>query len=404
MNRILVTDGNQRSALAVVRALGRAGHHVVVCSVGGRSLAGASRFARLEASVPDAGDEPDAYAHRIGELCREHRIDVLIPVTDAAIEAVLPSAAELAPTRIPLPPYEVYHSISDKRGLMERARELGVPTPPELELPDAATPLDEAALPRFPVVVKPARSVVNTGDGEAQIRTSVAHAVDRNALDDVLRRAHPQAYPLLIQEYIPGVGEGAFFLMWEGEAVARFSHRRIREKPPAAGVSVYREAIPLAADLEDYSRRLLDDFGWTGVAMVEYRRSLVDGIPYLMEVNGRFWGSLQLAVDAGVDFPSLLVDCVLGLDPEPVTSYRDGVRSRWWLGDLDHLIIRMKESTPRYRLPPDAGSRPGALLRFLVPWMPGDRSEVLRLSDPGPGLRELWEWIRNSGRALRRKT
>ncbi|CAN5705515.1 ATP-grasp domain-containing protein [soil metagenome] len=401
MSRILVTDGNQRSALAVVRALGRAGHQVVVCSAGSSSLAGASKFARAEEFVPDAGDRPDAYAHRIGDLCREHRIDVLIPVTDAAIEAVLPSAAELAPTRIPFPPYEVYHGISDKRGLMRRARELGVPTPPELELPDAATPVDEAALPRFPVVVKPARSVVNTG--EEQIHTSVSHAVDRDALDEVLRRAHPQAYPLLVQEYIPGVGEGAFFLMWEGRTVAGFSHRRIREKPPAAGVSVYREAIPLATDLEKFSRLLLDDFGWTGVAMVEYRRSLLDGVPYLMEVNGRFWGSLQLAVDAGVDFPSLLVDCALGLDPEPVEGYRAGIRSRWWLGDLDHLIIRMKESTPRYRLPPDAGSRPGALLRFLVPWMPGDRSEVFRLSDPGPGLREMREWIRSTSRALTRK-
>jgi len=401
MSRILVTDGNQRSALAVVRSLGRAGHHVTVCSVGGGSLAGASKFARSDEAVPDAGDQPEAYAHRIGELCREHRIDVLIPVTDAAIEAVLPSADQLAPTRIPLPPYEVYHAISDKRALMERARELGVPTPPELELPDAATPVDEAALPRFPVVVKPARSVVNTG--EEQIHTSVAHAVDRAALDEVLRNAHPQSYPLLIQEYIPGVGEGAFFLMWEGRSVARFSHRRIREKPPAAGVSVYREAIPLAADLEAYSRRLLEDFGWTGVAMVEYRRSLLDGVPYLMEVNGRFWGSLQLAVDAGVDFPSLLVDCVLGLDPEPVETYRPGIRSRWWLGDLDHLIIRMRESTPKYRLPPDAGSRPGAFLRFLIPWMPGDRSEVFRLSDPGPGLLEMREWLRAGGRALRRK-
>jgi predicted ATP-grasp superfamily ATP-dependent carboligase len=401
MSRVLVTDGDQRSALAVVRALGRAGHHVIVCSGGGTSLAGASKFCRGEEAVPDAGDRAEAYADRIRQLCREHRIDVLIPVTDAAIEAVLPSAAELAPTRIPLPPYEVYHAISDKRGLMERARELGVPTPPELELPDAATPVDEAALPRFPVVVKPARSVVNTG--EEQIHTSVAHAVDREALDEVLRRAHPQSYPLLIQEYIPGVGEGAFFLMWDGRPVARFSHRRIREKPPAAGVSVYREAIPLAADLEEYSRRLLDDFGWSGVAMVEYRRSLLDGVPYLMEVNGRFWGSLQLAVDAGVDFPSLLVDCVLGLDPEPVETYRAGVRSRWWLGDLDHLIIRMKESTPKYRLPPDAGSRAGAFLRFLVPWKPGDRSEIFRLSDPGPGLLEMREWFGNSRRALRRK-
>ena len=37
--------------------------------------------------------------------------------------------------------------------------------------------------------------------------------------------------------------------------------------------------------------------------MVEFKHDERDGVPKLMEINGRFWGSLQLAIDAGVDFP-----------------------------------------------------------------------------------------------------
>ena len=40
--------------------------------------------------------------------------------------------------------------------------------------------------------------------------------------------------------------------------------------------------------------------------MVEFKLDARDGVAKLMEINGRFWGSLQLAVDAGVDFPAIL--------------------------------------------------------------------------------------------------
>lgn len=35
---------------------------------------------------------------------------------------------------------------------------------------------------------------------------------------------------------------------------------------------------------------LLDAFGWSGVAMVEYKVDERSGEPVLMEINGRFWG------------------------------------------------------------------------------------------------------------------
>jgi len=50
------------------------------------------------------------------------------------------------------------------------------------------------------------------------------------------------------------------------------SHRRLREKPPAGGVSVYRESIALDEGLAGPGLRLLDALGWQGVAMVECKR------------------------------------------------------------------------------------------------------------------------------------
>jgi predicted ATP-grasp superfamily ATP-dependent carboligase len=114
-----------------------------------------------------------------------------------------------------------------------------------------------------------------------------------------------------------------------------------------------------------------------------------------MEVNGRFWGSLQLAIDAGVDFPALLLAAAEGEPVTPVVEYRSGVRSRWWWGDVDHLIARLRRSRDVLALPPDAPSRWRAVRDFLTVHRGVDREEILRRDDPRPFIRETRQWFRN---------
>jgi predicted ATP-grasp superfamily ATP-dependent carboligase len=188
---------------------------------------------------------------------------------------------------------------------------------------------------------------------------------------------------------------GIFLLIWDGEIRARFAHRRLREKPPAGGVSVYSESTAADADLVARSRGLLERLGWQGVAMVEYKVDRATGTPYLMEINGRLWGSLQLAIDAGVDFPALLVSWALGEHPATVSSWRSGVRLRWEWGNVDYLVTRIRRSNTELSLPPDAPGPWGSLRESGLVWRPGDRLEVLRARDPAPFLLESWRWLRN---------
>ena len=206
-------------------------------------------------------------------------------------------------------------------------------------------------------------------------------------------RAQPaEAYPILLQERIDGAGVGVFVLMRDDEVLAAFAHRRLREKPPSGGVSVLRESIALDPKLRDLSVALLRGFAWEGPAMVEYKVDST-GKPYIMEINGRFWGSLQLAIDAGVDFPHMLISAATGEHVQPVTSYRTGVRSRWFLGDVDHLLLRLRHSPKALELEEQAPSRAQAVADFIKAFGPTSRSEVFRLSDPAPGFRELVEWF-----------
>jgi hypothetical protein len=126
--------------------------------------------------------------------------------------------------------------------------------------------------------------------------------------------------------------------------------------------------------------------------MLEFKTDGRTGRPYLMEINGRLWGSLQLAIDAGVDFPALLVGCALG-ERRARPSYRVGVRNRWWWGDVDHLLTRLRRSDSELSMPAEAPPRWQVVREFFKVWRPNERNEVLRFDDPLPFVRETIDWF-----------
>ena len=389
--RVLVTDGEQRAALAIVRSLGRAGYMLFVCSSDGRSLAGASRYANRDLPFPDPLREPNRYAMAVEGAVRTLEIDVVLPVTEAALLATLPVRARLS-ARLPFVDLDRFRAVSDKDRVLSIASKLGIAVPHQTVIAsrNAGPALTDEAL-RFPLVLKPSRSVVNSGSGRTQL--VVMHAADQAEFRECLDRIPEGSFPILAQERVVGPGVGIFLLIWDNQLFGMFAHRRLREKPPSGGVSVYRESVRAEPELIARSRELLTRFDWAGVAMIEYKIAAATGTPYLMEINGRFWGSLQLAIDAGVDFPGLLTALALGQRPAPVTTYRVGVRSRWFWGDVDHLLARLRRSPAELALPPGSPSRWRTAWDFATSWMATGREEILWFRDPMPFMRESCKWF-----------
>ncbi len=381
--RILITDGNERVALAVARSLVRARHSVWVAAPTRLSLAGVSRGVRSCVLAADPLADAAGYTAELARIARDHEAEVLLPMTDASVEAVLTHGAALPPRlALPFPDLATYRTASDKARVLTLAQDCGYDVPDTRVIP---TPGDaEGAVPDpgfFPAVVKPHRSVVSTGGIRRKLMvTPVADAAAcRRALDAL----PPAAFPILLQRRVDGIGEGFFALRWGGRAIAMFAHRRLREKPPAGGVSVYRESIPLEERLAGPGLRLLDALDWQGVAMIECKRETGTDRQVLMEVNGRFWGSLQLAIDSGIDFPALLVRCAAGEAVPQSGRYRVGVRSRWFWGDVDHLYLRLRD-----------GKAPLQALRAFLRFSRRDRSEVWHWRDPAPFVVETMQWLR----------
>ncbi|HMD67854.1 MAG TPA: ATP-grasp domain-containing protein [Chitinivibrionales bacterium] len=154
----------------------------------------------------------------------------------------------------------------------------------------------------------------------------------------------------LVQEYVEGEGWGVSCLYWEGQRIASFTHRRLREKTRTGGTSTLREHQPNPL-VEEMAHKLLGALGWHGLAMVEFKYDPSTKRAWFIEINPRLWGSLHLAIAAGVEFPYLVYLAATGTasaaaDYQAKKTVQYPYRARWYLGDC----IRAAGSVARGKL------------------------------------------------------
>ena len=380
--RVLVTDAESRKALAVVRALGR-DFEVSTLSSSHISIAGWSRWSRRHHVVP-AGD---GFEERVLTLARGN-VDIIIAPQEDTIIRLGRQADRFAEAGVKLsfPPLEVLELAFDKGRTIELARTIGMPVPTTRIAANYGEVEDAAEEIGYPLVIKPRHSYYWTGS-DFTLNGGPRYARNIAELREGLAELDPAQPPPLLQAWVPGTGRGIFALLArDGTLSAAFAHQRVRDVHPSGSASVVRSSVPLDPSLLEQAVALLRAMGMWGIAMVEYRIDARSGQALLLEVNARLWGSIQLAIDAGVDFPRLLVEVTEGKTPL-VQGYSTDVTLRWWLGDLLRTI-RVLRGRPR-GFPGTFPGREEALRDFLLPRPRGMLNEVLRRDDPLPALGEL---------------
>jgi len=388
---VLILDGEQRSALAAARSLGSHGIDVTIASCHERPLAAASRYCQNTLQLPSPAVDAAAYVNAISNACGELGIHTILPMTDAS--TMLVNALQLNDVKLACPPRQTYESITRKDKLIQSAVQSDVPVPRTIFIYDASHlgKIPQAFVGK--VVIKPARSwyLEKNRLSSTAVMTAESPSV---AIETIRSAPWFGAVPCLVQEFIAGHGAGVCSLYDAKGSVCWFAHRRLREKPPRGGVSVLCESVALDRQLREYSERLLDGVNWFGPAMVEFRIS-TDGTPYLMEINGRFWGSLQLSIDCGIDFPWLLYQITHGNKVEVPQDYPVGRRLRWLLGDFDRLLLQIRGKGDAKGL----SEKINEIARFLSFFDSGARLEILRRNDMAPFRAEVAHWFRDLGSA-----
>lgn len=342
MGNVLVLGDNDLAGLATVRSLGRAGHAVSLVAFEPSPITCRSRYVRKVHRLGHPLEAPGPFiGGLLGLLTRRH-FDLVLPTSDKVLVPLMPWRAELEKlTRLAAPDSTGFHKTHRKDETVLLARRLGVPVPATQILTETK---ELAELPRsrqFPLVLKPSCSVQPGTLVRNEVVIVRSEVELQRRLPALLRRC-----PVLVQEFCPGQGVGLTVLARRGEVFAAFQHQRLHE-PPEGGVSSYRKSVPLCPVLLDHARRMCADLRWTGPAMFEFKVDPATGSAVLMEINGRLWGSLVLAIQAGVDFPRLLYDLLVHDRATPTFHYKAPYHVRHTTRDL--YWLRSNWQTPSGR-------------------------------------------------------
>lgn len=381
---VFVTDAQMRSSLAVIRSLGRQGLRVTAGEETRWSTGFFSKYCRDTIVYPSPRSEEEFIDHLLPVL-EQGDYDALFPVADACLKPIVENEREISQyTRIALPPPPVFQRGYDKGLTLQIAMESGIPCP-QTYFPDLTEDLS-CILEKieYPVVLKP-----RVGSGSRGVKVC-------KSPEEVLlqyRQLVERFGPMLLQEYIPYGGElGVYALINHNcEMRAMTVQRRLRSYPVDGGPSTLRETIrnEVSEVAIAQAQRLLHAMRWSGVAMVEFRIDGRDGSLKLMEVNPRFWGSLQLSILSGVDFPYLLYRMLMDGDIAPVLDYKPNVQCRWLLPGEILWYLNSPQKLKNLR----------EFLRFDIP------DDIISRSDPGPTLgfvlatlrysmdREMWKFV-----------
>ena len=377
--RILVTDAHELAGLGAIRSLGRAGHRVIAGYPGRlqRPASSYSRYCDTRRTYPDPWLSQPDFCQWLTANAPD--VDLVLPISEAALVAAVSCRSQLPSQALVAPSTAALEYTLSKRRATAKALALGIPCPRTAFSPDAVPEL------KSPWIVRTDNRLADDGSYR---KGRTWYVEDAGELRDLVRELTEDGEQWMVQEHIVGKGGGAFLLLRRGETVLEFAHERVHEVPFYGGVSSLRRSVRDSATVAT-ATQLFASIGYEGAGMFEFRRSHLDQVPYFIEINGRLWGSLALALHAGADFPARLVECHAGATaPRAPDGYATGIYCRnVYPGETDYLRSVLTVSGPVRGVQPPGKAQ--ALLEFFkLFFTPRMHYDYFWLSDPLPWGRE----------------
>ena len=381
--KVLVLGDDIRSFLTVIRSLGRRGLSVHIGWHPPDSPALSSRYVSKVHFIPPFSLDDDAWKNKLISIMQNERFDLVIPCNDQSLIPIQKHRKELERHgSIYLLDDRVFDVVNDKRKTAQLAQSLDISFPGEV-LVSGIGQVDQVLESfNFPLILKPVSSF---GIENLVSKRFVRKVHNREQLIYTLTTMLTEG-TVLVQACFDGVGVGIELLADHGKMLVTFEHLRVHE-PHTGGGSSYRKSVPLDQRLLKAASDLMARLEYTGVAMVEFRVDFRTGRWVLLEINGRFWGSLPLAVAAGADFPHYLYQLLVEGKRVFPADYKTGLYCRNFLKDLKWMIQNLRGSI----------SNPLGLLRTSLDILKGlinivtfrERSDTFVLDDMRPAFKEI---------------
>jgi predicted ATP-grasp superfamily ATP-dependent carboligase len=341
-----------------------------------------SRWRSESVYCPSSFDNLDGFLTALLGNAKTGRYLTLFPLTDSSLLPISEHRKQLTPyLTLVLPSHESVLKAIDKSNTLRCAQELGIPTPMTFYPRNTDEVIDAASRIQYPAVIKSKRSFAWGRNGKANFSRPF-YVNSPSELISTYAEVETNFPAPMIQEYVPGNNISVALLFDRGEPKAACSISVKRTLPVTGGSSVLRESIPPDRTLLRYASNLLRRLNWHGVAEVEFKIDSRDSTPKLMEINGRFWGSMNVAIESGVDFPYLLFLLAKGEKICPIFKYKTGVKFRWLNADSENLRLTLKGEPKLINTEPP--NKVEAVLRFLKFYEKDMHYDGFTLSDPLP--------------------
>ena len=351
MGKVFITNAQQRKALSVTRSLGKKGMDVKACEITGLNPTRFSKYCKDFSKCPDPGLFPDKYTAFLMDKIKKSSCEVLFPMDDDSMALVIDNIDKFSKVcHLALPPKDSFLAALNKDRTVAIAQKAGAVCPETVFIDDIDTLLEKIAPLKFPVVIKP---VVSSGSRGIRV------VKDEAAFLETYMDIHSRFPFPMVQEYIAGNEKVDVCLLYNKESQLRacFIQKELRHFPVGIGPSTVQESIH-DPELKEIALKIMERLPWVGVVELEFMIDRINDRIVFMEINPRFWASLEMAVLAGVDFPYLYYKVAMDGDCEEVFAYRDGVKARWlYPGDILHFLA----ARDRFRLDPPffSGKRSG---------------------------------------------
>jgi predicted ATP-grasp superfamily ATP-dependent carboligase len=366
--RILITNAEERSMLAVCRSLHTAGYEVTAASSTALAAAQWSQSCSRRLRIVDARESSERFVQQLREELDRHSYGALIAGSDSSLLAISQRRERIETlTKLGLPPSSIVERAMHRELLMEAAEEVGLPSATSIRCADVKEALAAGEKLGFPVALKS----VDAAQPAAQTIESAPKGQVVSSAAELAEAATRFDGGMLLQRWVAGevisFGGVSADRRLLGVAVSRYR----RMWPTRSGSVTFSQTISPPAGLLDAVRRLMLVIGWEGIFELE----LIQSAPRTftpIDLNPRPYGSMALANAAGVPLAAIWCDWLLGRrtahgqaslrGSETVMAATD-VRYRWEDGDFRNLMAELSRKNYRAALRTFPAQGPAATAR-----------------------------------------
>lgn len=253
-------------------------------------------------TVTHATQYDEKWVESVYDLAQKKNIDVILPTGISTRYLLSKYKDHPISDYMLLPDSEIFDIANHKGRLAEYLDQRGLPHPSTLfKRKNAFLSPDEISNLTFPILMKPTDGRGGKGIQLFSSGQELMEGLNSFAMND----------DYVFQQYIEDeTSYGCGVLCKDGEILAYNAFKLEGRYDNAFSFSTEQLFID-NQEIFDITQKLMSDLNWSGVANVDFVYDNKNNKYYILEINPRYWSTLSLSVQAGVNFPYLEIFAIL---------------------------------------------------------------------------------------------